>query len=62
MNSRGVYVPCVNRPSEWDIHGTVNWTTFCSVLRVTWCHCVCFLVLSLPKAWYNKCVQLRGFK
>ena len=36
------FVPFVNRPFEWEIHGAVNFTTFCSVLRVTWCHRVCF--------------------
>ena len=35
-------VPFVNRPFEWEIHGTVNLTTFCCVLRVTWCHHVRF--------------------
>ena len=36
------YVPCVNRPFEWAIHGSVNLTTFCYVLRVICCHRVCF--------------------
>ena len=36
------YAPCVKRPFEWEIHGSANLTTFCCVLRVTWCHCVCF--------------------
>ena len=35
------YVPFVNRPLESEIHGTVNFTNFCCVLLVTWCHRVC---------------------
>ena len=42
-------VPFVNRPFEWDIHGTVNFTTFCFVLRVTWCHRVPFSCYLRPK-------------
>ena len=38
----GHHVPSVNRPLEWDIHGSVNWTTVCGVLRVTWCNRVRF--------------------
>ena len=38
----GVIEQCVylflDRPFEWDIHGTVNSTTFSCVLRVTSCH------------------------
>ena len=55
-------VPCVNRPFEWEIHGSVNLTTFCCVLRLTWCHHrVRFLCYLCQKAWHNKCVQIRGF-
>ena len=36
-------VPFVKRPFEWEIHGSANLATFCCVLRVTWCHRVCFL-------------------
>ena len=39
----------VNPPFEWDIHGNVNLTTFCSVLRVTWCHRVRFSCYLRPK-------------
>ena len=42
----GFIVPFVNRPFKWEIHGTVNFTSFCYVLLVTWCHCVlcsCYL-------------------
>ena len=28
---RPLRAPCVNRPFEWDIHGTVNWTIFAVV-------------------------------
>ena len=34
--------PCVKRLFEWEIHGSANLATFWYVLRVTWCHCVCF--------------------
>ena len=30
------YVPFVNGPFESEIHGTMNFTQFCSVLLVTW--------------------------
>ena len=36
------HVPFVNRPFEWEIDGSVNLTTFCGVLLVTWRHGVCF--------------------
>ena len=42
-------VPFVNRPFEFEIHGTVNFTTFCCVLLVTWCHRVCFWSYLRPK-------------
>ena len=37
-----LYVPCVKRPFEWDIHVSVNLATCCYVLRVSWCQRVCF--------------------
>ena len=43
------YVPFVNRPFESEIHGTVNFTTFCCVLLVTWCHLSCFSCYLRPK-------------
>ena len=46
MNPRGLYVPFVNGPFDWAIHGTVNFTTFWCILLVTWCHRVhlsCYL-------------------
>ena len=45
----GTNLPFVNLPFEWDIHGTVNFTTFCCVLRVTWCHRVRFSCYLRPK-------------
>ena len=36
------FVPCVMRPLEWELHGSANLTTFCCVLRKTWCHRVRF--------------------
>ena len=36
------FVPCAKWPCEWEIHGSANLTTFCCVLRVMWCHRVCF--------------------
>ena len=41
-----MFVPFVNRSFESEFHGTVNFTYFCCVLLVTWCHCVllsCYL-------------------
>ena len=35
-------VPFVKWSFEWGIRGGANLTTFCYVLRVTWCHHVCF--------------------
>ena len=37
-----MHVPCVNRPFEWEIHGSVNFTIVCCVLEATWCHPVHF--------------------
>ena len=44
-----VNVPFVNRPFESEIHGTVNFTYFCCVLLVTWCHPVLLLCYLRPK-------------
>ena len=44
--TKGNRVPFVNRPFESEIHGTVNFTYFCCLLLVTWCHRVllsCYL-------------------
>ena len=43
------YVPFVNRPFESEIHGTVNFTQFCCVLLVTWCHLVLLSCYLRPK-------------
>ena len=45
----GPSVPFVNRPFESEIHGTANFTNFCCVLLVTWCHRVRFLCYLRPK-------------
>ena len=42
-------VPFVNRPFESEIHGTVNFTYFCCVLLVTWCHRVLLSCYLRPK-------------
>ena len=42
-------VPFVNRPFESEIHGTVNFTYFCYVLLVTWCHRVLLSCYLRPK-------------
>ena len=42
-------VPFVNRPFESEIHGTVNFTQFCCVLLVTWCHRVLLSCYLRPK-------------
>ena len=44
-----VHVPFVNRPFESEIHGTVNFTQFCSVLLVTWCYRVLLSWYLRPK-------------
>ena len=44
-----LYVPSVNEPFESEIHGTVNLTTFCCVLLLTWCHRVLFSRYLRPK-------------
>ena len=49
LPSGNISVPCVNRPFEWEVHRSVNSTTFCCVLRVTWCHRVCFSCYLRPK-------------
>ena len=41
--------PFVNRPFESEIHGTVNFTYFCCVLLVTWCHRVLLSCYLRPK-------------
>ena len=43
------YVPFVNRLFESEIHGTVNFTYFCCVLLVTWCHRVLLSCYLRPK-------------
>ena len=43
------YVPFVNRPFESKIHVTVNFTYFCCVLLVTWCHRMLLLCYARPK-------------
>ena len=45
----GGLVPFVNRPFESEIHGTVNFTYFCCVLLVTWCHRVLLSCYLRPK-------------
>ena len=45
----GGLVPFVNRPFESEIHGTVNFTYFCYVLLVTWCHRVLLSCYLRPK-------------
>ena len=45
----GSCVPFVNRPFESEIHGNVNFTYFCCVLLVTWCHRVLLLCYLRPK-------------
>ena len=42
-------VPFMNRPFESEIHGTVNFTYFCCVLLVTWCHRVLLSCYLRPK-------------
>ena len=42
-------VPFVNPPFESEIHGTVNFTYFCCVLLVTWCHRVLWSGYLRPK-------------
>ena len=44
-----IRVPFVNRPFEYEIHSTVNFTYFCYVLLVTWCHRVLLLCYLRPK-------------
>ena len=44
-----VFVPFVNRPFEYEIHGTVNFTQFCCVLLVTWCYRVLLSCYLRPK-------------
>ena len=39
---KGHCIPFVKRPFEWEIRGGAHLAHFCCVLRVTWCHCVCF--------------------
>ena len=43
------HVPFVNLPFESEIHGTVNFTYFCCVLLVTWCHRVLLSCYLRPK-------------
>ena len=49
VGPREHYVPFVNRPFESEIHGTVNFTYFCCVLLVTWCHRVLLSCYLRPK-------------
>ena len=42
-------VPFVNRRFESEIRGTLNSTTFCCALLVTWCHRVRFSCYLRPK-------------
>ena len=44
-----IHVPFVNRTFESEIQGTMNFTTFCCVLLVTWCHRVRFSSYLRPK-------------
>ena len=44
-----IFGPFVNRPFESEIHGTVNFTYFCCVLLVTWCHRVLLSCYLRPK-------------
>ena len=51
----------MNRAFEWDIHDTCEFDNFLMCFARNLVLSCAFLVLSSPKAWYNKCVQTRGF-